>query len=68
MSVYSYTYELRRGQTVVATGHLTAERPFVPGESIEIGGRTGSVESVEPTLARGELRLIVRLEHGYGAA
>ena len=36
-----YRYELRRGEEVLATGHLTRERPLEVGERIVIGGRPG---------------------------
>jgi hypothetical protein len=32
-----YRYELRRGDEVVATGHLNEERPLQIGARIEIG-------------------------------
>jgi hypothetical protein len=32
-----YRYELRRGDEVIATGHLSTEQPFEVGERIRIG-------------------------------
>ena len=36
-----YRYELRRGDEVIATGHLNSEQPFEVGERITIGSRSG---------------------------
>ena len=38
-----YRYELRRGDEVVATGHLNYERPLEVGDHVEIGGQPGIV-------------------------
>lgn len=56
-----YRYELRRGDEVVATGHLSSEQPFEAGERITIGSQSGIVRSIEPLLGERELRLIVQL-------
>lgn len=61
MAVFSYRYELRRGDTVVATGHLTREEPFEVGERVSIGSQPGIVRSVESLLYGRELRLVVQL-------
>ena len=36
-------YELRRGDTLVATGWLSREEPFQVGEHLVIGGQPGIV-------------------------
>ena len=56
-----YRYELRRGDEVIATGHLSREQPLEVGERIAIGGRTGIVRDVVPLLGERELRLVVQL-------
>jgi len=56
-----YRYELRRGDEVVATGHLSHEQPLEVGDRIEIGGQAGIVRTVEPLLGELELRLVVQL-------
>ena len=56
-----YRYELRRGDEVIATGHLSHEQPFEVGERISIGSRAGIVRSIEPALGEPELRLVVEL-------
>jgi hypothetical protein len=56
-----YRYELRRGDEVVATGHLTREQPLEVGERLEIGGQPGIVRTVEPLLGERELRLVMQL-------
>ena len=61
MAAFAYRYELRRGEDVVSTGHLTQERALEVGERIEIGGEVGIVRAVEPLLGERELRLVVQL-------
>ena len=56
-----YRYELRDGEEVVATGHLTQEDVLEVGDRIEIAGRVGIVRIVEPQLGRAESRLVVQL-------
>ena len=48
MAAFTYRYELRRGEDVVSTGHLTQERALEVGERIEIAGELGIVRTVEP--------------------
>lgn len=42
----AYRYEVRRGDEVVATGHLSHERPLQVGEPLKIGRRLGLVRSI----------------------
>jgi hypothetical protein len=56
-----YRYELRRGDEVVATGHLSREQPLEVGERLEIGGQPGIVRTIEPLLGEHEVRLVVQL-------
>ena len=63
MAVY-YRYELRRGQEMVATGHISFEQPLDVGERVTIGNFHGIVQSVMPTLQDRELQLNVRLLPG----
>jgi hypothetical protein len=56
-----YRYELRRGEKVIATGHLSREQPLEVGDRITIGSQSGIVRSVEPVLHERELRLVVQL-------
>jgi hypothetical protein len=56
-----YRYELRRGDEVVATGHLNYERPLGVGDRVEIGGQPGIVRTIEPLLGEREIRLVVQL-------
>lgn len=56
-----YRYELRRGEEVFATGHLSREQPLEVGERITIGSQSGIVRDVEPLLGEHELRLVVQL-------
>ena len=61
MPSFEYRYELRRGEEVVATGHLTPDRPLEAGERIEIGGAVGTIRAIEPLLGERELRLVVEM-------
>lgn len=56
-----YRYELRRGEEVIATGHLSHEPPLEVGERVTIGRYAGIVRAVEPLLGEQELRLVVQL-------
>ena len=56
-----YRYELRRGEELIATGHLSLEEALEVGERITIGTHSGIVRSVEPLLHERELRLVAQL-------
>jgi hypothetical protein len=56
-----YRYELRGGDEVVATGHLSREQPLEVGDRIEVGGQLAIVSTIEPLLGDPELRLVLRL-------
>jgi len=56
-----YRYELRRGEEIVATGHLTRETRLEVGDRIAIGRSEGIVREIEPTLGERELHLVVQL-------
>ena len=56
-----YRYELRLADEVVATGHLTRDEPLDVGEQVVIGGRAGTVRSIEPRLGERELDVVVQL-------
>ena len=59
--MHAYRYEVRRGDEVVATGHLSHERPLQVGEELKIGRCLGLVRSIEPQLHELELQLVVEL-------
>lgn len=56
-----YRYELRRGDEVIATGHVAWEEPLEVGDRIGIGSQSGIVRAIEPLLGEHELRLIVQV-------
>jgi hypothetical protein len=56
-----YRYELRRGDEVVATGHLNYDRPLEIGDRVEVGSQLGTVRTIEPLLGQREIRLVVQL-------
>jgi hypothetical protein len=60
-----YRYELRRGDEVIATGHLSSDQAFEVGQRITIGSRSGIVRSIEPALRERELRLVVQLRRDH---
>lgn len=62
-----YRYELRRGDEMIATGHLSSEQPYEVGERITIGSRSGIVRSIEPSLGERELRLVVQLRRDHSS-
>src|SRR6266571_4434217 len=47
---------LRRGDEVVATGHLSRDEPLEIGDRLEIGGQLGIVRTTEPLLGEREMR------------
>jgi hypothetical protein len=61
----SYRYELRRGDEVIATGHLSRE-PVEVGDRLAIGRQSGIVRSIQPLLHEHELRLVVQLSDSIG--
>ena len=56
----NYRYELRWGDDVVATGHLSREHPLEVGGSLEIAGQLGIVRTIEPLFGEQEQRLVVQ--------
>jgi hypothetical protein len=56
-----YRYELRRGEQIVSTGHVTVEAPLEVGDRVAIGGQAGLVYSIGPLIGETELRLVVQL-------
>ena len=61
VSEVGYRYEVRRGDEVVATGHLSRERPLEVGDPFEFGGHAGIIRTIEPLLGEQERRLVVQL-------
>jgi hypothetical protein len=61
MALVEYRYELRRGDEVIATGHLAREQALEVGERIVLGNQPGIVRAIEPRLGERELHLVVQL-------
>jgi hypothetical protein len=61
MAAFLYRYELRRGEELVSTGHLTREQALEVGDRLVIGGLPGIVRTIEPVLGERELRLVMQL-------
>jgi hypothetical protein len=66
MSAFTYVYELRSGDAIVATGRLATEQPFALGGETEIAGHAGVVRSIEPVIGGREWRVVVQLSAGAG--
>jgi hypothetical protein len=62
-----YRYELRRGEEVIATGHLSQERSLEVGDELTIGSERGVVRTIDPVLGERELRLVVQLHRDTAA-
>jgi hypothetical protein len=63
-----YRYKVRRGDEVVATGHLSREQPLEIGDRIEIGG-SGRDRAHNPALlGEYELDLVVQLVRDRASA
>ena len=60
METVSYRYELRRGEQIIATGHLTQEAPLEIGDTLRLGSKHGVVREIGP-LRDGKIRLVVQL-------
>ena len=61
MPSFDYRYELRRGDEIVATGHLQLEQPVERGDRVVIGGHAGIVRTIEPLLGERKLRLVIQI-------
>jgi hypothetical protein len=58
---FSYRYELKRSDQLLATGHLNRDTPLATGDRITINGRQGIVRLIEPQLGEPEQRLVIQL-------
>jgi hypothetical protein len=56
-----YSYEIRRGAVVVATGQFAHGSPLEAGDRITIGRHQGLIRAIYPPLADQPPRLIVEL-------
>jgi hypothetical protein len=62
----AYAYELRRGEEIVSTGRLMAERELAPGDEVSVAGVVAQVEEV--SWVNGESRLILQPVFGLTAS
>ncbi len=58
---FSYRHELKRGEEVLATGHLSSDTPLAVGERTTINGRAGIVRAIELQLGEREQRVVIQL-------
>ena len=61
MALTRYRYQLRRGDTITSTGHISYEATLEIGDYVTIGASQGIVRELGPKLPEGELRLVVQL-------
>ena len=59
-----YLYELRRGDQIIATGHINHDQPLEVDEHIAVAGHTGTVREIIPGIGHNPVRLIVELLPG----
>lgn len=57
----SYSYELRRGDSITATGRISYETALRVGDPIAIGTARGVVRAIGPRHRDGEVRLLIEL-------
>ena len=61
MASTTYRYELRRVDTIAATGHMTYDAPLSVGDEITIGRALGVIRELGPRRPDGEFSLIIEL-------
>ena len=61
MTGSNYRYELRHGDEIIATGHVTWDHELNTGDEITIGSQRGIVDTVAVVLHTNEKRLVVRI-------
>jgi hypothetical protein len=57
----NYSYELRRGESITATGRISYETVLSVGDPITIGTSHGVVRAIGPRHRDGEVRLLIEL-------
>jgi hypothetical protein len=65
---FSYRYELKRGEEVLATGHLNRDTALNTGDRVSVNGRVGIVRLIEPQLGEPEQRLVIQLLRDSGTS
>lgn len=65
MTAAAYLYELRRGDTVLATGHLSGQPTPEVGETLRLAGTVATVREV--LQLPGGVRVILEAEDGRAA-
>jgi hypothetical protein len=56
-----YSYELRRGDQIVATGYLNHDSPPAVGDRVTVAGHTGIIREIIPGVGHNPKRLIIQL-------
>jgi hypothetical protein len=58
-ALFEYSYELRRDEQILVTGHFDRDQPLNLGDPIAIAGYRGLVRRIEPQLGEPRLHLII---------
>jgi len=61
MHELQFRYELRSGDQILATGHLSLANPPHVGDELTIGVKRGAVAEVSPIAGSHESRLVIKL-------
>lgn len=61
MRELQFRYELRAGDQILATGHLSIAHPLHVGDELTIGAKRGIVAEITPIPGSHESRLLIKL-------
>lgn len=61
MRELQFRYELRSGDQILATGHLSVAQPLQVGDELTLGAKRGTVAEITPIPGSHESRLVIKL-------
>lgn len=61
MGELHFRYELRAGDQILATGHLSVAHPLNVGDELTISAKRGIVAAITPIPGSHESRLVIKL-------
>ena len=61
MRELQFRYELRTGDQILATGHLSVAHPLHIGDELALGTKRGIVAEIAPIPGSHESRLVIKL-------
>jgi hypothetical protein len=56
-----YEYELRQGESVIATGRLVQDEPLSVGDRVTVSSKSGIIKSLLPPLGGRPTRITIQL-------